>query len=273
MPDVKNDARREWTEREQLAAFRLYCATPFGRLHARNPAIIALARAMGRTPAAVAMKACNFASLDPVQQARGIAALGNASTADKALWRRFAVEADQVAAAAEDAYGRLTGAVDADVEGVATPEGITDDDEARILEWAAEHAGSSEAVARVRVRRIQSFFRAAVLAAYEGRCAITGLDVPELLTAAHIVPWNADVPRRGDPRNGICLNALHDRAFDRGLITLDSDHRVVLSSVLRRSQGAESLLAAYGGAPARLPTRFGVEEAALRYHREHVFLG
>ena len=100
-----------------------------------------------------------------------------------------------------------------------------------------------------------------------------GLGVVYKRQAAHIVPWNADVPRRGDPRNGICLNALHDRAFDRGLITLDSDHRVVLSSVLRRSHGNEALLIAYGGAPARLPTRFGVEEAALRYHREHVFLG
>ena len=50
-------------------AFRLYCRTPFGKLHQHNPEIVALARALGRTASAVGMKACNFASLDPAQRA------------------------------------------------------------------------------------------------------------------------------------------------------------------------------------------------------------
>jgi hypothetical protein len=72
-----------------LIAFRLYCRTQFGRLHYRNPAIIELAPLLARTPSAVAMKACNFASLDPVQRARHIAALGNVSRADRALWEEL----------------------------------------------------------------------------------------------------------------------------------------------------------------------------------------
>lgn len=61
-----------------------------------------------------------------------------------------------------------------------------------------------EAVIRTRVN--QSFFRAAVLAAYNVRCCVTGLSIPELLTASHIVPWSADVKNRTNPRNGLCLN-------------------------------------------------------------------
>ena len=57
--------KRGWTRDELLVAFNLYCKTPFGRLHQRNPEIIRLASALGRTPSALAMKLVNFASLDP----------------------------------------------------------------------------------------------------------------------------------------------------------------------------------------------------------------
>ena len=52
--------------------------------------------------------------------------------------------------------------------------------------------------------------------------------VPELLNASHIIPWSKDIARRADPCNGIALNALYDRAFDRGLITFDESFRQVL---------------------------------------------
>ena len=56
---------RRWTRSELLAALNMYCQLPFGRLHASNPAIIQLAHAMERSPAALAMKLVNIASLDP----------------------------------------------------------------------------------------------------------------------------------------------------------------------------------------------------------------
>lgn len=79
-------AARHWQRDELLAAFALYCETPFGRLHSRNPHIAALASPLGRSPSAVAMKLCNLASLDPSQMARGIAGLANVSKADRELW-------------------------------------------------------------------------------------------------------------------------------------------------------------------------------------------
>lgn len=63
--------------------------------------VIAIAEAIGRTPSAVAMKACNFASLDPNTKQKG---LGNVSQADRELWAAFMRDSEQVSLAAEDAY-------------------------------------------------------------------------------------------------------------------------------------------------------------------------
>ena len=95
---------KHWSRNELLVVFRLYCQTPFGKLHQHNPDIIQLANSIERTPSAVAMKACNFASLDPVQQARNISALGNVSRADKQLWEDFNNNAELTVAEAEEAF-------------------------------------------------------------------------------------------------------------------------------------------------------------------------
>src|SRR5688500_7875441 len=72
-------------------------ALPFGRLHGRNPEIIQLAAKIGRTPSALAMKACNFASLDPAFLATRRRGLSGASEADRAVWAEFAANPEQVA--------------------------------------------------------------------------------------------------------------------------------------------------------------------------------
>ncbi len=75
-----------------------------------------------------------------------------------------------------------------------------------------------EREATVRVRVNQSFFRDRIFSAYNFRCCVTGLTVQPLLTASHIIPWAEDERNRLNPRNGLCLNPLHDRAFDRHLM-------------------------------------------------------
>lgn len=83
--------------------------------------------------------------------------------------------------------------------------------------------GPTETVASVRVRRRQQFFRQTVLNSYGVRCCISGINVPCLLVASHIMPWRDFPKERLDPRNGLCLSSLHDAAFDAGLITLDKE--------------------------------------------------
>lgn len=253
---------QDWTEHELLVAFRLYCHTPFGKLHQRNPEIIALASQIDRTPSALAMKACNFASLDPIQQRRNIAGLGNVSSADRALWEAFLRDPDVVAAKAEAAHTKLAG-----VESYPT----IDEPEA-----PKGPKGPSETERLVRVRRLQGFFRQTVLTSYESRCAVTGIAAPELLIASHIIPWSINSDRRADPRNGIVLNAFHDRAFDRGLITFDESWRLVITNKLKVgeiSQFQRESLLNYEGRQLRPPIRFSPDPDAMAYHREHVFAG
>lgn len=117
--------------------------------------------------------------------------------------------------------------------------------------------------------------RAAVLISYDQQCAVTGIAIPELLTASHIIPWSASITQRADPCNGLCLSALIDRAFDRGLLTFDVDYRVVLSRRLREKiHGAafDCSLLAIEGEKLRMPNRFLPAKEALEWHRERVLV-
>jgi putative restriction endonuclease len=130
-----------------------------------------------------------------------------------------------------------------------------------------------EALIRVRVN--QGFFRAAVLAAYGSTCCITGCSVPELLNASHIVPWAVDVRNRTNPKNGLCLNAIHDRAFDCGLLTITPTLQVSISPKAKRKssdEGTRELLLRYEGAKISSPRHFAPEPEFLTYHNENVFL-
>src|SRR5687768_16439398 len=93
-----------WTRDQQLIALRLYMRTPFGKLHGRNPDIIELAERIGRTANALAMKACNFASLDPLFRQTNRKGLSGASESDRAIWSEFAGNAEQIAAEAEGVF-------------------------------------------------------------------------------------------------------------------------------------------------------------------------
>ena len=119
----------------------------------------------------------------------------------------------------------------------------------------------------------QSFFRSAVLSAYDQQCCITGLAVPRLLVASHIVPWRIDPANRVNPRNGLLLSALHDRAFDTVLLTINEDMTVRVSPAYSEDEFFSSTVAAYQGRPIRLPERFHPEREFLAYHRENVFVG
>jgi putative restriction endonuclease len=249
--------RRAWTREELIVAFNLYCTIPFGRIHIRNPQIIGLAKAIGRTSSAVSWKLANFARLDPVLQKRHIAGAQHGARAEIDIWNEFSNDWEGLAFESERLLDKMTGRLPQLVdEGREFPEGTTRD-----------------AVIRARVN--QSFFRAAVLAAYNLRCCVTGLSIPELLTASHIVPWSVDVKNRTNPRNGLCLNALHDRAFDCGLLTVTPDLKVKLSPRIRKKRTDDctrKLLLRYESVSIFVPRHFAPNMEFLRYHNERIFL-
>jgi predicted restriction endonuclease len=104
----------------------------------------------------------------------------------------------------------------------------------------------------------QYFFRRAVLSSYRGRCCMSGLSESRLLIASHIVPWSSDKANRLNPSNGLCLSAIHDRAFDKGLITLSDDFKILLSDEVRHSTDAfvQLVLQPLESRVIELPERF-----------------
>ena len=252
--------RRDWTEPELLQALALYYQVPFGSIDARNPAVVALALELERTPGAVGLKLANFASLDPTIIDSGRRGMQNASAADR---RIFIEHRENWSTLAEQLSADVIAAIVRKRRAPIPPSGAV------TIEFA------TEAIATVTVRRGQQFFRDAVLAAYRERCCITGLKVRELLRASHIVPWSIDAAKRLDPTNGLCLNALHDAAFDRGLLTLDTDNRLVLSNTLRSATQVDEFATwfrPYEGHAIALPGRLPPSVDALAYHRERIFV-
>jgi len=249
--------RRDWTREELIIAFNLYCKIPFGRIHIRNPLIIELAKAIGRTPSAVSWKLANFARLDPTLKKRNIAGATHGSQAEVEIWNEFNDDWERLAFESERALEQhLNRTLELTAEEQTFPEGRTRD-----------------AIVRARVN--QGFFRSAVFVAYDARCCITGLSVPELLNASHIVPWSIDVKNRTNPRNGLCLNVFHDRAFDCGLLTVTPDLKVKLSPRLKkcsRDRAAREFLTRFDGVSISRPRQFVPAADFLRYHNDNIFL-
>ena len=104
---------------------------------------------------------------------------------------------------------------------------------------------------------------------------MSGVSEPRLLIASHIVPWSKDKQNRLNPSNGLCLSAIHDRAFDKGLISVSSDFRILVSRVLQSSKDAflQTTLCMLAGTEIALPERFRPAPAFLARHRAEIFLG
>jgi putative restriction endonuclease len=242
-----------WTRAETILAFNLYCKIPFGSIDQNNPEVISLASRLGRSPGAVSYKLANLARLDPALRKRNIAGASHGSKMDEEVWNEFQNNWDALAYESElllcePAKEQEFGAAD-------FPEGGMRD-------------------SNVKTRINQQFFRSAVLAAYEGRCLVTGLGVRELLNASHIVPWKTDTKNRTNPRNGVCLNRLHDRAFDIGLMTITPRMKVKLSPQIekRRTEPAVcDLLLRYKDAALIAPRRFAPDPEFLQYHNDVIY--
>jgi putative restriction endonuclease len=246
---------RDWSREEHILAFNLYCKIPFGTIHIRNPKIIELAKILGRSVGAVSYKLANLARLDSELQARGIKGMSHGAKGEEEIWGEFENNPEVLAFESERLLAQFTGR---------KLEQIADIDERELPKEGLER----ERMVRVRVN--QHFFRAAVLSAYDYKCCVTGLAVPELLVASHIIPWAADPKQRMNPRNGLCLNALHDRAFDRGLMFVAKDMTVRFRERLirfeKKSPGLDWLLS-YERKPICLPRKFAPDTALLAIHR------
>lgn len=249
----------KWTHDETVIALGLYFQIPFGKINKSTPEIIRVAKLMGRRPAALSMKMGNIGRLDPTLARRGVLGLVNGAKMEEEVWNEYAGKPEELAAKYHELLLELKDApVETDDQLIKTPPGLVE-----------EH------LAHYRIN--QSFFREAVMSAYDYMCCITGINDRRLLIASHIKPWAKCMTgsERTNVQNGLCLNALHDRAFDKGLITLDESLKVVNSSYLKdalTSQVYEDYFRRYEGVEISLPMRSRPAEIFLSYHREQIFI-
>lgn len=248
MPSIK------WTREELIIVFNLYCKIPFGKIHIHNPDVISLARVLGRTPSAVSWKLANLASIDPSLKKRNIVGASHGSKLDAEVWNEFVGDWDRLAFESEKLLAQRIGK---QVEEIS-----------EIEVFDLPKAGKErEAVVKIRVN--QNFFRKTVLAAYNFQCCITGLEITELLNASHIIPWSKDKENQVNPRNGLCLNAIHDRAFDRYLITVTPEFVVKVSESVKKANASDAVkdfLLRYDGLEINRPARFLPDPKFLKHH-------
>lgn len=263
----ESNLRRRWTEEETILALYLYFQLPFGKLHSGNPEIRELAEALGRPSNSIAMKLCNFASLDPKITESGRKGLAGASKQDREIYSEFGQNWSALVARAEALWALRVAPSQEQAP------------EARLKKQASEfhfepYQGASTTQAIINQRVGQDFFRRAVLANYEDSCCITGIAEPRLLVASHIKPWGKDTENRHNPANGLLLSATLDRAFDRGLITVAKGQKVLVSRHLRESpsQPTRDYFGQFEGATLRPALRFDPEPQFLEWHNENCFI-
>jgi putative restriction endonuclease len=252
-----------WTEEQIKLAFHLYCQIPYGRIHGRNPEIMALAKILGRTADAVAMKMLNIASIDPAVVSSGRAGLGNASALDRLVWEEFHSDWERLAVECQ----LLRQQLEVDAEGNLESEAESD------VLLPEDYTGETRQV--LTTQRIkQQFFRRAVLSSYRGRCCMSGLTDSRLLIASHIVPWSSDKANRLNPSNGLCLSAIHDRAFDKGLICLADDFTIIISDDLKKSSDifVKEVFLPLDGQQIEPPERFAPQPEFVAWHRNSIFV-
>ena len=113
-----------------------------------------------------------------------------------------------------------------------------------------------QAYSRVQVRGMaQQVFRRILLSTYGGRCAVSKFNEPQLLEAAHILPWReSNQDQRLDPRNGILLSVIHHRFFDLGWMVLNPDYTMSANVTGLRSRSTErEMLEQLDGVSIALP--------------------
>lgn len=252
------EGQKLWSREELILAMNLYCKLEFGKIHRNNPMVIELAKLIGRTPNSVSFKLVNFASFDPSLKARGIKGASNASKLDFEIWNEFYSNWDKQPFESEKLLAEYANS---------TVEEINKID---INDLPKEGKVRTQLV---KVRVNQHFFRSMIIASYNNQCCITGLSKKELLVAGHIRPWGIDEKNRMNPQNGLALNALHDKAFENGLITILPNFKVKVSSILKKekNEAVKNYFMKYDNEQMLLPSRFIPDKEFLEYHNDERF--
>lgn len=249
-----------WTREELVLALNLYMKLPFGRISSRTPEIQHLANLIGRTANAASMRLSNFASVDPFHQNRGIKGLTGGIRQVKPIWDEFYENKEALLFESEMILANLENET---IESKFADELI-----------GTEHLKGEDKIREVKTRVNQKVFKQIVSANYNGKCAITGINIPQLLIASHIIPWSKNEKERLNPENGIYLSALYDKAFDNGLIGINQKFEVILSPTLKNFEKEDFYpynFTKIAGVKLNSPQKYLPRQEFLQFHMETIF--
>lgn len=244
---------RNWTKEEIMVAFNVYCKIPFKASNKTHPMIVKYANIIGRSPSALNMKIGNLGRLDPKLKAKNIVGLTHGSKLEKDIWDEFYADPDKLVYESECLIAKfshepLEKASNIDTSNL--PEG-------------------KERISVIKQRVNQSFFRSAVMSSYDFRCCISGVCNPELLDACHIIDWATGISNRTNPENGLCLNSLFHRAYDKHLIAITPDFEIIISDEMIDKASDESFrnyLSKLNGRNIYMPNKFFPNQNFLDSH-------
>lgn len=253
-------AKNNWSREETIIAFNVYCKIPFKSSSKTNQTIIKYANIIGRSPSSLNMKVGNFGRLDPELKKQGITGLTHGSKLEEDIWEEFNGNWEELAYESElliskyahKSIEETAGIILSDFE---VPEGL-----------------EKQTIVKQRVN--QKFFRTTILSSYYSKCCITGLSIPDFLVASHIIPWSKDKQNRLNPRNGICLNSIHDKAFDKGFITITPDFKVKVSKYFDEYKTEKSVcdfFLNFDNLRINLPDKFIPSKEFLDFHFNNIF--
>lgn len=248
-----------WTREETIIAFNVYCKIPFKNSSKTNPTIIKYANIIGRSPSALNMKIGNFGRLDPELRKQGITGLINGSKLEEEIWNEFNGNWEKLAFESEILIAKYQ---NKEIE--------------EVIEINLENlpiGKDRETIIKARVN--QNFFRSTILSSYNIKCCITGLTIPDFLVASHIKPWTKDKENRTNPHNGLCLNSIHDKAFDKGFISISPDYKVLISRYFdnySNDKAVYDFFKRFENQSIVLPDKFYPSKDFLDWHYRNIFI-
>ena len=249
-----------WTRDELILAFNLYLKLPFGKMHSRNADVIHLASIIGRSANSVAFRLTNFAAVDPYHQQRGIKGMAGGKKQCQPIWDEFVENRENLLFESE----RI----------LAEKENLTLEEKFEGLIRDIKDLKGETKIREVKIRINQNVFRQIVHSNYSTKCAVSNIDIPDLLVASHIIPWSANENERLNPENGICLSNLYDKAFDEGLIGITEQFSVVISKDLKKNTNKDyyqKYFAELENKKLLLPIRYLPKKEFLQFHLDTVF--
>jgi len=252
--------RRLWTRDELILALNLYLKLSFGKIDARTPEVIHLASIINRTSNAVSMRLANFSSVDPFHQQRGIKGLSGGKKQVEPIWNEFVNNKEELLFESERILAKF--------------EKTTINNKYKNILTEAMVLNGESKKRFVKTRVNQDVFRRMVLANYEIKCAITGINIPQLLIASHIIPWSKNKAERLNPANGICFSPLYDTAFDKGFIGINTKYEILLSKELESKEGTnyfKKYFAHLATKKLRMPKKYYPKKECIEYHHEFIF--